>query len=110
MFLRSALSGQLAMWVSHPVCMKTDGSNNEAQHLSAIEKDYRGASTNLVPHDTPKDIYQDVADGVIKVLENRKAYDVMAQQWLEFGVSRKTTKRPSWLYRMGARYIVRSNI
>mgnify|MGYP000078827415 FL=1 len=83
--------------VGEPSCLPVsmDGSNNGLQHLSAIQRDYRGAeSTNLVPHDTPRDIYQDVADGVIKVLESRKAYDVMAQQWLEFGVNRKTTKRP----------------
>lgn len=81
-----------------------DGSNNGLQHLSAIQRDYRGGeSTNLVPHETPRDIYQDVADAVIVVLESRKSHDTMAQQWLDFGVSRKTTKRPVMVVPYGGR-------
>ena len=81
-----------------------DGSNNGLQHLSAIQRDYRGGeSTNLVPHATPRDIYQDVADAVVTVLESRKSHDKMAQQWLDFGVTRKTTKRPVMVVPYGGR-------
>lgn len=81
-----------------------DGSNNGLQHLSAIQRDYRGGeSTNLVPHAVPRDIYQDVADAVIEVLESRKSHDPMARNWLEFGVSRKTTKRPVMVVPYGGR-------
>lgn len=81
-----------------------DGSNNGLQHLSAIQLDLTGGtSTNLVPSDIPKDIYQDVADEVVKVLEGRKAHDLMARQWLEFGVTRKTTKRPVMVVPYGGR-------
>jgi DNA-directed RNA polymerase len=81
-----------------------DGSNNGLQHLSAIQRDLTGGeSTNLVPHDVPADIYQNVADAVIKVLESRKAHDRMAQQWLDFGVTRKTTKRPVMVVPYGGR-------
>ena len=81
-----------------------DGSNNGLQHLSAIGLCASGGeSTNLIPSDTPRDIYQDVADAVIKVLESRKAHDPMAAQWLDFGVSRKTTKRPVMVVPYGGR-------
>jgi len=81
-----------------------DGSNNGLQHLSAILRDKTGgASTNLVPSDVPSDIYQDVADAVLEVLESRKAHDAMARQWLEFGVSRKCTKRPVMVVPYGGR-------
>lgn len=81
-----------------------DGSNNGLQHLSAIQRDLTGGkSTNLLPSDTPMDIYQDVADAVNAVLEERKAHDPMARQWLEFGVTRKTTKRPVMVVPYGGR-------
>tara|TARA_R100001460_G_scaffold3427_1_gene10402 strand:- start:7101 stop:9527 length:2427 start_codon:yes stop_codon:yes gene_type:complete len=80
--------------ISHlPVSL--DGSNNGLQHLSAINLDMKGGeSTNLVPCEIPRDIYQDVADEVNQVLESRKSHDAMAREWLEFGVTRKCTKRP----------------
>ena len=81
-----------------------DGSNNGLQHLSAIQRDLTGgASTNLIPHDVPADIYQNVADAVVEVLQGRQAHDKMARQWLEFGVSRKTTKRPVMVVPYGGR-------
>jgi len=70
-----------------------DGSNNGLQHLSAMLRDTRGAlATNLRNSDVPQDIYQDVADAVIDMLKRED--DPMARQWLDFGVNRKTTKRP----------------
>jgi DNA-directed RNA polymerase len=73
-----------------------DGSNNGLQHFSALLRDPVGAkATNLIPSDQPQDIYQVVADKVIERVSALAAKgDVMAQQWLDFGISRKTTKRP----------------
>ena len=46
-----------------------------------------------MPSKTPNDIYQDVANEVIKVLETRKSHGEMARQWLGLD-NGKTTKRP----------------
>lgn len=70
-----------------------DGCNNGIQHLSALTRDLRGGeATNLTPSAMPNDIYQEVADVCLSVLEQRD--DEMAKKWLEFGVTRKTCKRP----------------
>jgi len=94
--IQSKLSKNLRLGdINSRIPVSLDGSNNGLQHLSAIARDRVGAiSTNLVPSETPNDIYQDVANEVIKVLETRKSHDEMARQWLEFGINRKTTKRP----------------
>ena len=70
-----------------------DGCNNGIQHLSALARDFRGGeATNLMPSAMPNDIYQEVADACVRELQQRD--DHMATKWLEFGVTRKTTKRP----------------
>lgn len=82
-------------YISHlPVGL--DGSNNGLQHFSALLRDeVGGAATNLIPFDTPQDIYQQVADKVvIKLKEQAALGDEMASKWLAFGVNRKCTKRP----------------
>ena len=79
-------------YVSHLPCA-IDGSSNGLQLYSLLMRDPVGAAaTNVLPNDRPRDIYQDVADGTIARL---KASDhPMAQVWLDFGVTRKATKRP----------------
>lgn len=92
---------------SMPIAL--DGSCNGLQHYSAALRDeVGGAAVNLVPSDKPSDIYQIVADKLIKRIENIAAFkkrpDVLldenmqrevdtAIQWLAFGITRKTTKR-----------------
>lgn len=95
-----------------PVAM--DGSCSGIQHFSAMLKDASGgAAVNLVPSERPQDVYGIVAKAVIErlnkdaeegtedtqvttadgksyVLPGTKSY---AKQWLEFGVTRKVTKR-----------------
>ena len=73
-----------------------DGSNNGLQHFSAMLRDeVAGAATNLMPSDKPQDIYQTVADKVVAALKQKASKgDEEAKKWLEFGVNRKTCKRP----------------
>ncbi|WEM05505.1 RNA polymerase [Ralstonia phage BOESR1] len=100
-------------FVSHiPVAM--DGSCSGIQHFSAMLRDERGgAAVNLVPNPLPADVYRLVAERVIVVAEHDavhgtedalkhtedgKAYvqpgtKTLARQWLQFGITRKVTKR-----------------
>ena len=95
-----------------PIAM--DGSCSGIQHFSAMLRDEKGgAAVNLVPADLPADVYRQVADKVIEMVnhdlehgtedelkhtESGEAYvkegtKTLAKQWLEFGITRKTTKR-----------------
>ena len=95
-----------------PVAM--DGSCSGIQHFSAMLRDQIGGdAVNLVPSDTPQDVYQLVADKVLEQVaediesgtadelrhtENGLPYvrtgtKALANQWLTFGITRKTTKR-----------------
>lgn len=71
-----------------------DGSNNGLQVLSlAFRDEIGGASTNCVPNATPADIYEDVAARVRDLLKgNPHPY---AKPWLDFGIDRSCTKRPT---------------
>jgi DNA-directed RNA polymerase, mitochondrial len=95
-----------------PVAM--DGSCSGIQHFSAMLRDkVGGAAVNLVPQELPADVYQLVANKVIEqvkhdlvhgtedglghtdeglayVIEGTKS---LAAQWLQFGITRKVTKR-----------------
>lgn len=84
--------------------VRVDGTCNGLQHLSALLRDYSGGeATNLVPSDTPSDIYKDVGKVVQRKLEilgdpsvmERKAD--LAQKLLKMMggvVPRDLTKRP----------------
>ena len=95
-----------------PVAM--DGSCSGIQHFSAMLRDpIGGAAVNLVPAERPQDVYGIVAKKVIRQLtedaangtEDALAHSkegtafvqegtkTFARQWLEFGVTRKVTKR-----------------
>ena len=73
-----------------PISM--DATNQGLQIYSMILRDPVAAlATNVIPHDIPQDVYQQVADKVRKKLfEDDSLY---GKQWLEFGIDRKTTKR-----------------
>jgi DNA-directed RNA polymerase len=69
-----------------------DGSNNGLQIFSLLLRDpVSGLATNCLPTDTPRDIYQDVAELLKQKLAG--VSDPMASRWLSFGIDRKTTKR-----------------
>lgn len=95
-----------------PVAM--DGSCSGIQHFSAMLRDHIGGkAVNLVPAELPQDVYQLVANKVLEQIahdleqgtpdelrhtEQGTAYvktgtKSLAQQWTDFGVTRKVTKR-----------------
>ena len=71
----------------------SDGSCNGLQHLSAMLRDEEGGkAVNLLPSETPQDIYTDVAQRTIELLQQQDTR--MAKEILDVGVCRKITKRP----------------
>ena len=74
-----------------------DGTNSGIQHFSALARNTEDATlVNLVPADKPQDIYQRVADEVISQLDDDPCHE--ADQWKDFGISRKTVKRNVMTY------------
>ena len=96
-------------FVSHlPIAL--DGSCSGIQHFSAMLRDSIGGSAvNLIPAEKPADVYQMVADKVIEQVKIDAQYGTedclslegrmvegtktLANQWLTFGITRKTCKR-----------------
>lgn len=75
------------------ISVAMDGSCNGLQHLSAILFDeVGGKSVNLTNNTLKGDIYNDVANVTIKLLEANS--EPMAKRLLEFGITRKAVKRP----------------
>lgn len=95
-----------------PIAM--DGSCSGIQHFSAMLRDeVGGKAVNLIPAELPQDVYGMVAKKVIEQAEQdakhgtvdelkhteegvayvKRGTKVLAQQWLQFGITRKTTKR-----------------
>lgn len=81
-----------------PIAM--DGTNNGLQIYSLLLRDPVGAeATNVSPTDKPRDIYQDVADDVTRMLqeETDERYTEYARNWLSFSgghIPRACCKRP----------------
>lgn len=100
---------------SCPLVIAYDGTCSGLQHYSAMLRDEIGGSAvNLVDHERPADIYQQVADKVLKIVEKDAMSGTldevqkeevgggqrvhfgtrsMAQAWLAHGVTRKVVKR-----------------
>lgn len=89
------VSGLGADYISHLV-INMDGSCNGLQNFSAMLKDEVGGSaTNLVPHETPADIYTEVMNVVQSKITEDLANDTnvaMAKLW-DGKLSRKLVKR-----------------
>ncbi len=89
----------LAWKSSVPVAL--DGTCSGLQHYSAMLRDeVGGRATNLIPSDTPQDIYRDVADETVKALHVWAEVDSgtmgrWAREWITFGIDRSITKRPT---------------
>jgi DNA-directed RNA polymerase len=79
-------------FVSHlPIAM--DGSNNGAQHLSAMGRDAI-ATVNLVPAATPQDIYTDVMNLVTLYIDALAASDDEDALFWQGRITRALAKRP----------------
>jgi DNA-directed RNA polymerase len=109
--------------VSHTVtCL--DGSCSGLQHLSmAMRCSSTAKSVNILPNETPQDVYQTVADKVVKrlvedsqqppshwgepVLNNMGKrvpnYTELALEWLKFGFTRGYAKRSTMCYSYGSK-------
>jgi len=95
-----------------PVAM--DGSCSGIQHFSAMLRDeVGGRAVNLAPADLPQDVYQLVANKVLEQVHHdldhgtedelkhtdegvayvKQGTKTLAKQWLDFGITRKVTKR-----------------
>jgi len=73
--------------------MSQDGTCNGLQNFSGLMCDsVGGAAVNLIPSPAPRDVYTDVADGVIAKLQAMPP-GKLRDGWLGHGVSRKVTKR-----------------
>lgn len=90
--------------------IQMDGSCNGLQNFSAALRDpIGGAAVNLVPAELPQDIYQRVADLVLKRVQedacNATDDNTMkiAQGWLQYGITRKVCKRPVMTLAYGAK-------
>lgn len=76
-----------------------DGTCSGLQHYSCILRDEVGGSAvNLIDHSKPADIYQQVSDKVVPLIEQdllstTEATRLYAQAWLAHGVNRKVVKR-----------------
>ena len=91
--------------VTH-IPVAVDGTCNGLQVFSLLLRDeVGGAATNLIPSDTPQDIYKIVADRTLEVLKQETSDELyrpkcrwtkkqLAEEWLRVGVTRKLTKRP----------------
>ena len=92
---------------SLPVQM--DGSCNGLQNFSAMLRDpIGGKAVNLLPSDKPADIYQAVADVVLKQVEkdvhsSDEKISSAAKDWMRFGINRKVCKRPVMTLAYGAK-------
>jgi len=101
-----------------------DGTCSGTQHFSAASRDEEGGrQVNLLPADSPQDIYQTYADRLIPLLEKdaktgtpdeecvsektgqtylKPGTKTIAQAWLAYGITRKVVKRPVMTLPYGA--------
>lgn len=87
-----------------------DGSCNGLQHFSALFCDeVGGTSVNIVPQETPQDIYSIISDAALTKLEEAAAVgDKVASLWLGLHrktgiINRKLAKRPTMTFGYGSK-------
>lgn len=80
-----------------------DATNNGLQILSILTRcDYGCVATNVIPTTKPADIYDVVRLRVESYLsEDAQKAHPFAQSWLDYGISRKTTKKSVMCYSYG---------
>lgn len=83
-------------FISH-LPIPLDGSNSGLQHFSALLRDPEGAAAvNLVPSDTPQDVYSSVSRKAQAVVDADE--DPASIPWKNGKVTRPITKRPTMTY------------
>ena len=77
-----------------------DGSCSGLQHLCAMTRAPEGELVNLMPHETPQDVYQEVADRVrARIEKDDNPFDYAFRRlWLKLGITRKTVKQDVMTY------------
>jgi DNA-directed RNA polymerase len=76
--------------------IQRDGSNNGVQHHAALSRDERAAGTvNLIDAEVPQDVYGNVAKALVEAIKRELNGEdkEIAQQWLDYGLTRADTKR-----------------
>lgn len=103
-YVAAARKGEGEEYVCSLPCAM-DGTCNGLQHFAAMLRDQSGGeAVNLVPQDRPQDIYQRIADDVLRQLEYLAVDDELARLWLTSGlVNRKLCKRPTMTFGYGSK-------
>tara|TARA_X000001382_G_scaffold50345_4_gene34101 strand:- start:2276 stop:3982 length:1707 start_codon:yes stop_codon:yes gene_type:complete len=79
-------------FITHLPCY-SDCTNSGLQIFSGMLKDeVGGKATNLTAEETPQDVYLEVANKTLELL-NEADDSILKSMWLEYGLSRKTTKK-----------------
>ncbi len=87
-------------YTSH-IPVAQDASNQGLQIYSLLLRDEDAArNTNVIPSAVPQDLYQMVADRVVTRL--KQSQHKYAAGWLEFGITRATTKRQAMVLVYGS--------
>ena len=83
-----------------------DATNNGLQLLSCLTHCEETAyATNAAPTPFPQDIYAVIASHVVDKLNKDAATgNLVARKWIDFGVDRKATKRPTMVYPYGGTF------
>ena len=80
-----------------------DATNQGLQIYALMLRDKESAlATNCLPCDTPNDLYQQVSDTVLRLIEHDQ--DEYAKGWRTFGLDRKTCKRQTMTLPYGSTY------
>jgi DNA-directed RNA polymerase len=84
-----------------PIC--SDATTQGLQIYALLLRDEKaGYETNCTKRDKPGDVYQAVADKTLERL--RASSDPYASKWIEFGITRGTTKRQSMTLTYGSTF------
>lgn len=79
-------------FVTNLICF-SDCSNSGLQIFSGMLKDKAGGkATNVISNAEPQDVYKEVAEKTIELLEDMPE-SIEKKMWLEYGINRKTTKK-----------------
>jgi len=85
-------SGRSLNFVTSLICY-SDCTNSGLQIFSALLKDETGGeAVNLIPSDKVQDVYGEVANATIDLLE-AEPDSQLKTMWLNYGINRKTTKK-----------------